>query len=47
MLISCKFKFGVLVIGSGSMTGTINKGDIVLYETYGKNDELKNSLGKN
>ena len=42
MLISCKFKFGVLVIGSGSMTGTINKGDIVLYETYGKNDELKN-----
>ena len=42
MLVSCKFTIGALVVGSGSMTGTINKGDIVLYETYGKNDELKN-----
>lgn len=32
-LISCKFKYGVLVIGSGSMTGTIDKGDAVLYES--------------
>ena len=39
MLISCKFKYGVLVIGSGSMTGTINKGDVVLYESY-KNQEI-------
>ena len=41
ILISGKFKYGVLVIGSGSMTGTINKGDIVFYEKYGKNDKIK------
>lgn len=34
MLISCKFRYGILVIGSGSMTGTINKGDFVVYENY-------------
>lgn len=39
MLISCKFKYGILVIGSGSMTGTINKGDAVLYEAY-KNQDI-------
>lgn len=32
MLVSCKFKYGALVIGSGSMTGTINKGDVIIYE---------------
>lgn len=31
MLISCQFKYGVLVIGSGSMAGTINKGDAIIY----------------
>lgn len=41
MLVSCKFKWGVLVIGSGSMTGTINKGDIVIYERYEEQDEIK------
>lgn len=39
MLISCKFKYGILVIGSGSMTGTINKGDAVVYEAY-KNQDI-------
>ena len=34
MLISCQFKYGVLVIGSGSMTGTIDKGDVVFFESY-------------
>ena len=34
MLISCRFKYGIIVIGSGSMTGTIDKGDAVLYERY-------------
>lgn len=34
MLISCQFKYGVLVIGSGSMTGTIDKGDAVIFEKY-------------
>lgn len=32
MLISCQFKYGILVIGSGSMTGTINKGDAIIFE---------------
>lgn len=41
MLTSCKFKYGVLVIGSGSMTGTINKGDIILYEKYKNTDDIK------
>lgn len=34
MLVSCKFKYGILVIGSGSMTGSINKGDAVIFESY-------------
>lgn len=34
MLISCQFKYGALVIGSESMTGTINKGDAIVYEQY-------------
>ena len=33
-LISCQFRWGILVIGSGSMTGTIDKGDAVLFEKY-------------
>lgn len=40
MLISCKFKYGILVIGSESMTGTINIGDTIIYEQY-KNQEIK------
>ena len=34
MLVSCKFKYGVIVIASGSMTGSIDKGDVVLFEQY-------------
>lgn len=40
MLISCEFKCGVLVIGSGSMQGTINVGDVVLFESY-DNQEIE------
>ena len=39
-LISCRFRFGILVIGSGSMKGTMNQGDAVVYEQY-HNQELK------
>ena len=39
-LISCKFTYGVLVIGSGSMTGTINKGDAVVFKQY-KGESVK------
>lgn len=34
MLISCQFKYGILVIGSKSMTGSINMGDAVVYKNY-------------
>ncbi|MBQ4510248.1 MAG: signal peptidase I [Clostridia bacterium] len=34
MLISCQFKYGALVIATGSMTGELNKGDIAIYESY-------------
>jgi len=36
-LTSCNFKYGALAIGSGSMTGTINKGDVVVFEKLGNN----------
>ena len=34
MLISCQFRFGALVIATDSMTGEINKGDVIIYERY-------------
>jgi signal peptidase I len=34
MLISCQFKYGIIVIGSNSMTGTINKGDGIIFKKY-------------
>lgn len=34
MLISNQFRFGALVIATESMTGEINKGDMVVYESY-------------
>lgn len=41
MLVSCKFKYGILVIGSESMTGTINKTDAIIFEKY-NNQKIKN-----
>ena len=34
MLISCQFRWGIIVVGSESMTGEFNKGDAVIYESY-------------
>lgn len=34
MLISCQFRYGALVIATESMTGEINKGDMIIYEEY-------------
>jgi len=34
MLISCQFRFGLLVIATESMTGAIDKGDAIIYEQY-------------
>ena len=42
MLISCKFRYGILVVGSESMTGTLNVGDAVFFEKY-KNQQLKSN----
>ena len=36
MLISCQFRYGAIVIATGSMTGEINKGDMIIYEEYKK-----------
>jgi signal peptidase I len=41
MLISCQFTYGILVVGSKSMTGAIDKGDAILYKSY-KDEEIKN-----
>ncbi|MBP5678418.1 MAG: signal peptidase I [Bacilli bacterium] len=40
MLISCQFRFGLIVIGSGSMEGTIDYGDAAIFESY-KNQRIK------
>lgn len=34
MLISCQFKYGMIVIATESMTGEINKGDAIIYSEY-------------
>ena len=34
MLVSNQFKYGALVIATESMTGEINKGDIIIFESY-------------
>lgn len=44
MLISCEFKYGIIVIGSTSMTGTINKGDAVIFERYDGGDIKKGQI---
>lgn len=38
MLSSCQFRFGALVIATESMTGEINKGDVVIVEMYRDQD---------
>lgn len=40
MLITCKFRYGILVIATESMSGEIEVGDAVVYEDYGHYDGL-------
>lgn len=40
MLISCQFRYGAIVIATESMTGEINKGDVIIYEEY-KNQKIE------
>ena len=35
-LVSCRFTYGALVIGSSSMVGELNKGDVVIYKSGNK-----------
>lgn len=43
MLVSREFKYSMIAVGSKSMTGSINKGDAVIYEEYIPKDmKLKN-----
>lgn len=41
MLITCQFRFGILVIATDSMTGEINKGDAIIYEAYEHCEEIE------
>jgi signal peptidase I len=34
MLISCQFKYGIIVVGSHSMRNSLNVGDAIVYENY-------------
>ncbi len=43
-LVSCEFKYAMIAIGSESMTGTINKGDAVIYEAI-KDDNIELKKG--
>jgi signal peptidase len=38
LLITCQFRFGMVMIATDSMTGTINRSDAVIYEKYDSSD---------
>ena len=44
MLVSCQFKYGILVIGSNSMKGEIDKGDAVVFQSYRDQIITKNNI---
>ena len=37
-LISCKFKYGILTVGSESMSGTVEVGDVIFFQKYNNED---------
>lgn len=43
-LVSCQFTFGIFIVGSGSMTGTINMGDAVVFKKLGSQDVNENDV---
>ena len=43
-LVSCQFRYGLLVVGSESMSGAINKGDVVFFQKYQKQLLKKNDV---
>lgn len=40
ILVSREFKYSMIGVGSGSMSGTINKGDAIIYEKYDNESNL-------
>ena len=44
LLVSCKFKYGIMAVGSSSMTGSINKGDAIVFEKYEKQELEENQV---
>lgn len=43
-LVSREFTYSMIGIGSGSMTGTINKGDAIIYKRYDKQEDVKGKV---
>lgn len=43
-LVSREFKYSMIGIGSESMTGTINKGDAIIYKRHEKNENVKDKV---
>lgn len=43
-LVSREFKYSMIGIGSESMTGTINKGDAIIYRRYEKDENIKDKV---
>lgn len=41
LLITCQFRFGMVVIATESMSGEINRGDAVVYESYEHSGQIK------
>ena len=41
MLVSCQFSLGAIVVGSGSMTGAIDKGDVVIMQKVDSGESLR------
>lgn len=41
ILVSREFEYAMIAIGSGSMTGSINKGDAVIYKRYDETKDLE------
>ncbi len=41
MLISCRFHYGIIVVATDSMTGTVNRGDTVVFESHDPDEVLQ------
>ena len=44
MLVSCQFRYGMIVIGTGSMEDELHRGDAVVYEAYEYGDVQENDV---